>query len=389
MVEQLEIGLGDLIHIVVSGLGVQDLGHPLHTQDALDAWREAHPVVGAEGHLVILAVLDGRYGLPVLVIGHGAVNAAGGEEHDRGVPVQDLLHVHLVAGTLGGGLVHHSQIIAQHIDDLGVIGVPGDDVQALFTGDIQDIGLLHAVHDGLDGVIGIAAVVGQGLTLVGHSQQVAEHGIGIVHGGQVGVNVDKGDSGLFLQAVQILRHGALGLAHIDDHVGIGRQQRLQVQFALAAVQLAQQGQVQILLVKVILGGLVPGIGHTHHLVRGDGKDHHLGQRAGDGHLLDIGGDGDLAAAGVGKHAGGVLRPGAVVDLVVLGLPAAGKQGQAHHQRQGQRQQSFCLVHMCSPSSVENAIIPKRRTPGSCHGKSGSPVEISLARRSSSAGAPPP
>ena len=201
--------------------------------------------------------------------------------------------------------------------------------------------------------------------------------------------MDKGDSGLFLQAVQVLRHGALGLAHIDDHVGIGRQQRLQVQFALAAVQLAQQGQVQILGVKIGLGALVPRVGHAHHFVRGDSEHHHLRQRAGYGDLLNVGGYRDLTAAVVGKHAGGVLRPGAVVGLVVLGLPAAAKQGQAHHQRQDQRQQSFCLVHMCSPSSVENAIIPKRRTPGSCHGKSGSPVEISLVRRSSSAGAPPP
>ena len=263
-----------------------------------------------------------------------------------------------------------------------MVGALGDHVQTLLAGDVEHIYLIHLAGDLLHAVIGGAAVVRQCLPLVGHCQQVAEEGVGVVHGGQVGVNVDEGDAGLLLQGVHILHDAALGLAHVDDHIGGGCQQRLKVQLALAAVELTQQGQVKVLGVHVGLRRGVPCVRHAHQLIGGDGKHHHLRQRTGDGDLLDIGGDGDLSAAGVGENA--KLRRAVILGGVGF-LLAAGKKGQGQGHCQQQRQQSFCLFHWGSPSFIENAIIPKRRTPGSCRGKSGSPVDTRL----DSCASPPP
>ena len=65
----------------------------------------------------------------------------------------------------------------------------------------------------------------------------------------VAVDVNKGDAGLLLKIVHVLHDGALGLAHVDDHLRAAGEQRLQIQLALAAVQLAQQGQIIVLLVR--------------------------------------------------------------------------------------------------------------------------------------------
>lgn len=68
--------------------------------------------------------------------------------------------------------------------------------------------------------------------------------------------MDEGDAGLLLEGIQILHDGVLGLAHVDDHLGSGAQEGLQIQLALAAVELAQQGQIVVLSGQVLLGARV-------------------------------------------------------------------------------------------------------------------------------------
>ena len=244
-----------------------------------------------------------------------------------------------------------------------MIGALSDHVQSGVAGHVQQIGLFHAVRDGQRPVIGAAAVVGQRLGLVRHTQQVAQQRVRLVHGGQGGVNVDKGDGGLLLQGVQILHDAALGLAHVDDHLRAALQQRLQIQLALAAVQLAQQGQVIVRRVQILRRALVPGVGDAHQLVGAQGKQHDLGHGAGQGHLVDLGGHRHLTAHGIGKHTG--LRGGILV-LRGSALGAAGGQTQSHHKRQQQRQQSLRFLHLSSPflffdiSHDSHRSSPKRR-----------------------------
>ena len=244
-----------------------------------------------------------------------------------------------------------------------MIGALSNHVQSGVAGDVQQIGLFHAVRDGQCPVIGAAAVVGQRLGLVRHTQQVAQQRVRLVHAGQRGVNVDKGDIGLLLQGVQILHDAALGLAHVDDHLRAALQQRLQIQLALAAVQLSQQGQVIVFRVQILRRALVPGVGNAHQLVGAQGEQHDLGHGAGHGHLIDLSRHRHLTANGIGEHTG--LRGGILV-LREGFLGAAGGQAQGHHQRQQQRQQSLRLFHLSSPfrsfgiSHASHRSRPKRR-----------------------------
>ena len=151
--------------------------------------------------------------------------------------------------------------------------------------------------------------------------------------------MDKGNTGLLLQGVQVVGHAVLLLADVDYHLRAGLQQRFQVQLALAAVQLAQQGQGVILTGDQVLGLRAPFVGNAHHHLRGDGEYHDLGQRTGNGDLGQVGGQGDFPAQRIGKGAGGRF-------LVCLGLgvlSAAGqRQGGDHHDGQ---QNGKCLFHL--------------------------------------------
>jgi hypothetical protein len=81
--------------------------------------------------------------------------------------------------------------------------------------------------------------------------------------------MDEGDACLLCQSVHILNDVTLGFAHVDDYVGIGREQCFKVHGASAAVKLAEHGQVQIFLLDV-QGGVLREIGGEAY--------HQLGQR---------------------------------------------------------------------------------------------------------------
>ena len=79
--------------------------------------------------------------------------------------------------------------------------------------------------------------------------------------------MDKGDAGLRLQGVQVLHNGLLGLTHVDDHLSTAVQQGLQIQLALAAVELAEDGQVIVFGLQILLRRGVPFARDAHQLVR--------------------------------------------------------------------------------------------------------------------------
>ena len=210
-----------------------------------------------------------------------------------------------------------------------MIGAFGNDVLPHVAGDIQHVGLLHAAGNGLRAIINFLAVGGQFFGLVLHAQQVAQHPIGLGIGTHVGGDMDKGDARLLLQLVHVLLDAALALAHVNDHLRPALEQSLQIQLALAAVKLADLGHVKVFFVQKFLRFLAPCVGNAHQLVRTQGEQDDLCQRAAESHLVDLGGHLHLAPRGVGENAGGV-------GILRRLLAAAGGQTQNHDHGQQQR-----------------------------------------------------
>ena len=103
------------------------------------------------------------------------------------------------------------------------------------------------------------------------------------------------DARLLRERIHVLRNAALGLADIDDHLRRGLEQLLQVQIALAAIELAQHRQAVVLLIEERLGLRIPGARNAHKHIRRDGEDDDLAQRAGHGDFADLLIDGHLAS----------------------------------------------------------------------------------------------
>ena len=284
--------------------------------------------------------LDGGHALPGAVLTDGGINAAGGKQDHIGVPLEDLLHVHLVAGALGGGGLYDGQVVGKQVDDLGMVAALCNDVLALIAQAVQQVGLLYAFGNLIGAGVNHIAVFAQCVALGLLAQQGAQGAVGVAHMAGVAVNVNKGDAGLLLQSIQVIGHAALLLAHVNDDLGAGLQQRLQVQLALAAVQLAQLGQGVVLIGDEPLGFLAPVVGNAHHHLGGNGKDHDLCQRAGNGNLGKLARQGHFTAQRVGEGTGGRLGIGGRF----IGLAAAGqRQHGNHHDRQQDRKQFFHLL----------------------------------------------
>ena len=207
----------------------------------------------------------------------------------------------------------------------------GDDVQPLVPGDVQQVSLLHGARDLHRLGIDFIAVGGQGFGLGRHVQQLAQLSVRVPHGGGGGGHVDEGDAGLLLQGVQVLHDGLLGLAHVDDHLGPARKEGLQIQLALAAVELPEDGQIIIFFIEELFGGPVPRVGDARQLVRAQGEQHDLGERPADGHLID----------GTGHRHGPAHRVGEGPRLGGLRSLGCGTgRGQQHQRRQQQDQDAF-------------------------------------------------
>ena len=154
--------------------------------------------------------------------------------------------------------------------------------------------------------------------------------------------MDEGDAGLLLQGVQILHDGLLGLAHVDDHLGAACEQGLQVQLALAAVKLAQDGQVIVLGLQILLRRGVPFAGDAHQPVGAQGEEDDLSEGPADSHLVDGGGQLYGPAHRVCEGPGGGLALG----------QGGGAQGKQHQDRQQQGNDTFhgsFLLTGCRPA----------------------------------------
>ena len=344
MIEQLEV-LGDLsLQIIVGSIGVQQLRQPHHAQHTLNAGGEAHPVVGTVGNFVVAPLSDGGDVLPGGVLANGGIYAAGRKQNNIRIPGKDLLHIHLIAGALGGRRLYDSQIVGEQVDNLGMVAALGNDILALVTQAVQQVYLLYAVCNLIGAAINLVAILAQCVALGLLAQQGTQRAVGVAHAAGVAVNMNKGDTGLLLQGIQVINHAALLLAHVNNHLGAGLQQGLQVQLTLAAVQLSQLGQVIVLIGDQSLGFRCPVVGNAHHHFGGNGKNNDLCQRAGNGDLGKIRGQGDLTTQRVGKGTGrrfGIGGRGRVL------LPAAGQhQHGNHHDCQQNAQHLFhgsCLL----------------------------------------------
>ena len=175
--------------------------------------------------------------------------------------------------------------------------------------------------------------------------------------------MNKGNAGLLLQGVQVFHNGVLGLAHVDDHLGAAGQQRFTVHGLLAAVQLAQQGQIVVFRVQKLGGAVIPLVGNAHQQIGAQGEQDNLGHGAGDGHLGDVGRHRHRAAHAVGEFhrfsgnvggLGGLFRGGSgFLHRGVLGrglrlLRCRG--GTAGQKQQGQKQGKNAVFHGVPPIS---------------------------------------
>ncbi len=284
LVEELVV-LGDLgLEVILAVVGVEQGAQPEHAEVALHGRGAGEPAVGAVGGLVVVSGADGGQLLPGRVGAHGVVDGVGREDDDVRVPDHDLLQVHLVAVAGGDDLGQVGQVVGHEVDGLGVVGALGDDVQAFVAQAVEQalagaVGVDLGHHVGHHGV-GLLAPGRELLGLLGLAGQLAEHAVGLRRGLDGGVDVDKGDAGLLGQAVHVLGDAVLGVAHVDDDVGVGGQQGLEVHLALAAVELAELGQLGDVggqIERYVLGDVVR---HADHEVahQRDGVD--LRQRAG-------------------------------------------------------------------------------------------------------------
>ena len=334
MVEQLIVLRHLVIQVVRRRLRIQQLAQPHHAQQALHGRRLADPVVRAERHLVIPVVRNRADVLPDRVLAHGVVDAVLREDNHVRVPVQDLLHVHLVAGALGGDVLHDGHVVGHHVDHAAVVSAVGQHVQAILASGIKHVHLLHALHHLHGAAVNPFAGLSEHARRLLQAQQLAQHGVGLIHVFEIRGDMHERNARLLGERVHVLRNAVLGLADIDDHLRRGFEQLLQVQIALAAIELAQHRQVVVLFVEVRLGGRIPGTRNAHEHVRRDGKDDDLAQRAGHGDSADLLIDGHLASGRIGKDAAGGLR--------------ASCQRQRGNQKQRERKRSEFLHTVLHP-----------------------------------------
>ena len=170
--------------------------------------------------------------------------------------------------------------------------------------------------------------MGQRLRHAGPVQDIPQGPVGGGHIVQVRLDEHRGDAGLLLDAVHIVGDSVLGVAQVDDDLGPGVDERLHIQVGLAAVKLAEGGQIPDLLREIGHLGRAGTAGKPRQQVIGNGHQDHLGRGAAGCHPLDIGGDLHLPSGGVGDDPG--LHP---LQGVIALLFAAGGQGQT--QAQGQ------------------------------------------------------
>lgn len=98
----------------------------------------------------------------------------------------------------------------------------------------------------------------QFLRLLLPPQNVPQRPVGRRHIIQIRFDEDGGDARLLLNGVHVLGDAVLGVAQVDNELGLGGDEGLHIQAGLAAVELAEGGQIPHLLREI--GHLVPVLG---------------------------------------------------------------------------------------------------------------------------------
>ena len=165
------------------------------------------------------------------------------------------------------------------------------------------------------------------------------------------VDVHARDSDLVLQRVQLLGERVLGLADVDDQLRVRRSDGLLVEVALAAVDLAKDGQVSEVLAEV--GELLVRelAGETDHLLGRHREQHLLGHGAGRRDALDLGRNLHLAPERVRDHARcRLLRRGLLAVGLLTGLRrrrAPARPDRRRHRKRRNRRQERSSPHFFS------------------------------------------
>ena len=182
-----------------------------------------------------------------------------------------------------------------------MIAVLCNHVQPLLAGDVQEIDLFGLFGDRKRACIDRVAVCRERLRFLRHMQQFAELAVCVAHRRDRRRDVYERDAGLFGQPVEVLHDRVLRFADVNDHLRAACEQRLKVQFALAAVKLTEFGQVIVGGIEELLRGFVPLGRDADQLVRAKREHDDLRKRSGDRDALDVDRKLHLASDGIGEH----------------------------------------------------------------------------------------
>ena len=321
-------------HIVVIQLGVQQIPQPPDAQHPVHRRRGTHPVVGQARYLVVPPLLHGGEARPV-PFRQGIVGAAGGQQNNIRLHGVYLLQTDGGTAAPVGNFFRDDGVHRPHkVDDIRLYG-PGcvagkargagaeEHLEPLRLRDFCGVGLGH----------GDSAVneLRQFLRLLLPPQNVPQRPVGRRHIIQIRFDEDGGDARLLLNGVHVLGDAVLGVAQVDNELGLGGDEGLHIQAGLAAVELAEGGQIPHLLRKIGHLCRAGAAAEPHKQVIGHRHQDHLGCGAAGCDAGDLGRDLHLPSGGVGDHPG--LHP---LQGVVARLLAAAANQQAQAQRQYQR-----------------------------------------------------
>ena len=172
------------------------------------------------------------------------------------------------------------------------------------------------------------------------------------------VDVHARDAELLLQRVQLLGERVLGLADVDDQLRVRCGDGLAVEVALAAVDLAKDGQIGEVLAEV--GELLVRelAGEADHLLGRHREQHLLGHGTGRRDALDLGRDLHLAPERVRDHARRSLVGGSGLRSR---RAAARPERHRHRKRRDRRQERssphfFSLLDVTKGQSLRNTSV---------------------------------
>ena len=307
MIEQLVERPRHFTQILLDVLRVEQPRQPLQPDQAIERGRPVDPAVRRRRAQVHPARCDRGHALPVGVGTDGLVKVAIPGDHDVGIP-----HHHLLDRNLGDAAARAARVQgdvdrAGPLDDLGVdrAAEPGlETIGAAREIDPRSFLLRHVGERGVD--LGQSALdvardpLGPLLDPENRAEQA--HRSGRVF--EATIDQDVRDTGLRLDPLGERDIGVAHRAEVDDQVGLGLQQHLEID-RVATGERAEHRQVPVFRRDV---GQVLGVRRTlpaGQAVRRQHVEQHRRGRPGREHPLDPVRHLDLAAGRVGDRARGL------------------------------------------------------------------------------------